>query len=132
MQPSTTQAAVGEVISVVITVDGATNVGHAPFHVRFNPAVLRFVSGAEGSFLASDGSPTAFFATATSAGESVVVGLSRLGNVGGVSGSGDLCLLQFEVVGSGHSSLAFARAKVRDASNAIVPAIFQPADIRAF
>jgi len=125
MQPSASRVSVGDVVSVVIVIDGATNVGHTPFHVRFNPAILRFVSGAEGSFLGSDGQPTAFFATATSEGASVVVGLSRLGPVGGVSGSGDLCVLAFEVVGSGNSGLAFSRAKVRDSSNAIVPAVFQ-------
>jgi hypothetical protein len=131
MRPSASQVFVGDTLSLAITIDGASDVSHAPFHVRFDPTVLRFVSGEEGSFLAGDGGPTAFFASETSAGGSVVVGLSRLGHVPGISGSGDLCILHFEVVGQGPSQLGFARAKIRDASNAIVPSEFIAAIVNA-
>jgi hypothetical protein len=120
---------VGELVTVQIVIDGATDVGHTPFHVLYDPAVLRFVGGDEGSFLGSDGQPTAFFASATSDGASVVVGLSRLGRVPGISGGGDLCQLHFEVVGPGNARLAFSRAKVRDSSNRIVSAIFELANV---
>jgi hypothetical protein len=129
MVASAGYVSVGELVTVLVTIDGATDVGHTPFHVLYNPAVLRFVAGDEGGFLGSDGQQTAFFATATSDGASVVVGLSRLGRVPGVSGSGELCQLHFEVVGPGNAGLAFSRAKVRDSSNRIVSAIFELANI---
>jgi hypothetical protein len=131
MLPSTSEPSVGDVVSIVIAIDGAANVGHAPFHLHFNPQVLRFEFGAEGSFLGGDGQPTAFFASATSDGGSVVVGLSRLGRVPGIAGNGDLCMLQFSVVGAGNAALSFARAKVKDPNNQILPAVFQPVVIVA-
>jgi len=132
MLVSATQVAVGDRVSVQILIDNGTDVGHTPFYVDFNPAVLRFVAGDEGSFLASDGQPTAFFATSNAGGASVVVGLSRLGRVAGVDGSGELCQLHFEVVGTGNAGLGFSRAKVRNSSNRIVPSIFQAAFVNAF
>lgn len=119
--------AVGERVSVVIEIVSASEVGHTPFHVTFDPRVLEFDHGVEGAFLQSDGNQTAFFAATSSRGGSVVVGLSRLGRVPGVSGSGDLCVLNFNAIGPGNAALAFSRAKVRDASNQIIPSIFQPA-----
>jgi hypothetical protein len=131
MIPSTTEPNVGDVVSIVIFIDGAAQVGHTPFHLHFNPQVLRFEFGAEGSFLGGDGQATAFFASPTSDGGSVVVGLSRLGRVPGIAGSGDLCMLQFSVVGAGNAALSFARAKVKDPNNQILPAVFQPAAVIA-
>ena len=131
MVPSASEPNVGDQVSIVITIDGAANVSHAPFHLHFNPQVLRFEFGAEGSFLGGDGQATAFFAAPTSDGGSVVVGLSRLGRVPGIAGSGDLCMLQFSVVGAGNAGLSFARAKIKDPNNQILPAVFQPAAVIA-
>jgi hypothetical protein len=109
-------------------IDGAVDAASIPFHVVFNPAVVRFESGEEGSFL-SGGGQTAFFASPTSTGERVVVGLSRLGPEQGASGSGELCRLRFTTIGAGDSALAFERAKVRDTSNKILPASFAPTKV---
>ena len=74
--------------------------------------------------------PTAFIAGLSSSGDSVVVGLSRLGRVQGVDGGGPLCTLQFTAVGPGHAGLVFARAKVRDSSSRIVPSEFEAINVR--
>ncbi|MCP3980516.1 MAG: hypothetical protein GY716_14535 [bacterium] len=121
------QASIGDTVSVTMLIDFATDVGHAPFHLLFNPAVLRFEQGSEGPFLGSDGNPTAFFAAPSSAGGAVVVGLSRLGRVPGVSGQGELCTLQFTAIGSGPAGLAFSRAKVRAPDTRILESAFLPA-----
>ena len=109
-------------------VDG-TEVGSVPFHLRFNPAVLEFLGGSEGSFLGSDGRATVFFAAPTSQGDEVVVGLSRLGAGDGIAGGGVLCELEFQVVGSGDAGLAFSREKVRDAHNRIVASVFDAGQV---
>jgi cohesin domain-containing protein len=118
-------SAIGTRIRVPIEIAGAANVGSVPFHVVFDPAVLRFERGEEGSFLRSDGRSTAFFAAPVSGEGEVVIGLSRLGPGTGAEGRGDLCLLEFTVVGPGPARLAFDRAHVRDSSNRIVAAEFQ-------
>jgi hypothetical protein len=121
---------VGEEIAVTVEIHGANDVGHAPFHVTFDPSILSFVSATEGPFLSSDGQGTAFFASPLSDGTAVTVGLSRLGRVPGISGSGELCALHFVAVASGDTTLAFQRAHVRDSRTRIVPAAFESLSIR--
>jgi hypothetical protein len=121
-------AVVGGPLVLHVLIDGALDAASVPFHVVFNPAVLRFERGDEGPFL-SGGGQTAFFASPTSTGERVVVGLSRLGAEQGVSGSGELCRLQFTAIGAGDTALAFDRAKIRGVRNTILPASFAPARV---
>ncbi len=129
MMPASGEVLVGDRVSITVAISSATNVGHVPFHVTFNPGVLQFDHAEEGSFLGSDGIPTAFFAAATSSGAEVVIGLSRLGQEQGNHGGGNLCVLHFNAVGPGDAGLGFASAKVRDSTNRIVPASFRSATV---
>ena len=130
MFPSSSELTVGDGLSITLDLSAGTDVGHVPFHLLYDPAVLHFESGEEGAFLGSDGMPTAFFVGPSRSGDSVVVGLSRLGRVQGVDGGGPLCTLQFTAVGPGHAGLVFARANVRDSSNHNVPSEFEAVDVR--
>ena len=125
--PSATELGVGEGLVVVARISSATDVGHAPFYLTYDTGVLEFVRAEEGGFLGGDGAPTAFFATAT--GGAVVVGLSRLGQVGGVGGEGELCSFRFTAIAPGAAGLGFTRASVRDSGNRILPAEFLRADV---
>ena len=129
MLPSASVINVGGSLAVSVVISSASDVGHVPFHVQFDSRVLQFEQGQEGGFLGSDGTQTAFFAAPTSRGDAVVVGLSRLGRVDGVDGAGELCVLHFTAVGPGNTMLSFARAKVRDSTNRIVPSVFTPTAI---
>src|SRR5207247_10071327 len=101
-----TEVAVGGRVSVRIRIAGATDVGSVPFHVLYNPAVLKFEGGEEGSFLNGGGRETAFFAAPTTSGNEVVVGLSRLGSGDGIGGGGELCRPTFTVIAPGDTGLA--------------------------
>lgn len=116
----------GDTVRLTVRIAAAENVGHVPFHLSYDPAVLRFVKAQEGEFLRADGNGTVFLAAPASTGSALVVGLSRLGRQVGVAGSGDLCTFEFEAVGRGDAKLAFARASVRDPENRALPAQFQP------
>ena len=131
MVPSAVQVAVGDSLSIRVEIAGASDVGSVPFHVVFNPAVLRFEAGREGKFLQGGGKATAFFAAPMSSGSEAVIGLSRLGAGDGIGGAGELCTLTFTVVGRGDAGLAFTRAHVRDSTNQIAPAAFQSAAVTA-
>ena len=122
-------AAIGDAIAIEVRIAAAQDVGHVPFSLGYEPAVLRFDQGQEGRFLRSDGNQTVFFASPSSSGGMVVVGLSRLGNDPGVDGSGPLCTLQFTAIGSGDAALAFSRAKIRDSQSRVVPAAFSTASL---
>jgi hypothetical protein len=116
----------GESVVLEVWITGANDVAHVPFHLRYDPTVLAFESGEEGPFLAADGARTAFFASPTSTGGAVIVGLSRIGSVPGQTGDGLLCRFQFATRGTGETVVSFTSAKVRDSSNAIVPSVFEP------
>jgi hypothetical protein len=125
------EVSVGDRVSIRIEIADGTNVGSVPFHVIYNPDVVEFESGEEGSFLGRDGRQTAFFAAAMNNGREVVVGLSRLGRGQGIAGHGVLCWLTFFVVGPGDAGLGFTRAHLRDSGNRIVPAEFETANLTA-
>jgi len=120
---------VGQHLTLTVKIDATHDVGHVPFHVRFDPTVLHFESGEEGGYLGTDGRETAFFAGPTSSGDTVVVGLSRLGKAEGVTGAGELCRLHFVAVGVGSAALGFERATVRDGNNRILRSSFVPARV---
>ena len=63
-------------------------------------------SQVEGDFLSGDGSRTEIFARERTDG-SIIVGLSRVGDVGGVDGSGLLVTLDFNVVSNGSGSFSY-------------------------
>jgi hypothetical protein len=123
------EVGVGDRVYLHVVIQNANNVGSVPFHVVFDPAVLRFEQAQQGPFLSSDGRQTAFLAAATSSGDSVVVGLSRLGAGNGIAGGGELCVLKFVAVGPGNAAIQFAHEKVRDSSNRIAPGVFQAASV---
>ncbi len=118
---------VGDRVAVTVSIFGATDVAHVPFNVTFDPSVLRFEGGSEGSFLRGGGADATMFVAAPSRrGGMAVVGLSRLGQEPGVDGDGPLCTLEFIAVAAGDAALAFSDATVRDSANRIVPSRFQP------
>jgi hypothetical protein len=127
MTPAEGRVHVGDRVTVEVTIAARREIGHTPFHVKFDPSVLRFESADEGDFLAADGNETVFLTSVSGGGDAVVVGLSRLGQGPGVTGAGELCRLHFVAVGSGSAGLAFARAGVRDGANQPVKASFVPA-----
>jgi len=116
----------GDRVYLTVRISAAENVGHVPFHLAYDPAVLHFEGAREGDFLRADGGQTVFLASPASGGNEVVVGLSRLGRQDGVAGSGDLCTLEFTAVGPGAAGLAFARASVRDPDNRALTSQFRP------
>ena len=120
--PSKTIYSVGESVATDMLIFNAMNVGSVPFHLTYNPDVLQFVSGAQGTFLNEDGTQTVFFANATI--DEVVVGLSRLGGSSGASGDGVLATFEFLATGAGDGGLGFTGASLRDPQAIILPAQF--------
>jgi len=116
---------VDDVVSVAVEIQSGTDVGHVPFHLAFDPRVLRFEGADQGDFLGVDGAPTAFFAAPASSGDEVWVGLSRLGSGPGIDGAGTLCTLNFVAVGPGTTQLRFKLATVRDSGDGVMPSNFK-------
>jgi len=118
-------------VVVEIVMSNANNVGSTPFHLRYNPQVLQFISPAtEGPLMQSDGANTVFLATPTGGGGELVVGLSRMGAGQGVSGTGTLAAFQFQAIGPGNCGFNFTGAAVKDPQARNLPAAFNTAAVR--
>jgi len=129
--PSKAVYGVGERVVVQIAIDGAHNVGSTPFHLRYNPGVLKYrAPGTEGPFLRGDGTNTVFLSSDTGSGGEIVVGLSRMGPAEGSSGAGTLAVFEFDAVAPGDCGFQFTGASVKDPQARNLPAAFQTAPVR--
>lgn len=116
---------VGDRVLLSVKLSRGRDVGHVPFHLEFDSNVLQFEDSGEGTFLNQDGQATVFLASPNRSGNSVVVGLSRLGGEVGAVGDGELCWLAFRAVGRGDARLTFSHAVLRDANNHDSPVTFR-------
>jgi len=120
---------VGDRLLVHVNITRSDDVGHVPFHIDYDATVLRFEQAVEGTFLNQDGNATIFLTAPNRSGDSVAVGLSRLGGKVGVAGDGELCRLAFRAIGEGDTRLGFSQATVRDGTNREVPVEFHTTTI---
>jgi general secretion pathway protein D len=128
--PSAPSYRVGDRVIVEVRIDGATNVGSVPFHLKYNRAVLEFAPPAvQGPFLSADGTNTVFLANDVGGGGEIVVGLSRLGGAEGVTGSGTLATFQFQAIAGGDAGFAWTGAAVKDPQARNLPASFLTAPV---
>lgn len=113
-EPSTNTPRVGDQFTLAIEADQVSELFSAPFYLLYDPELLEFIGLAEGKFLKRDGSPTIFIYTVEPDKGQVVVGLSRLGEVEGISGSGTLALATFKAKNPGTASVAFQNVDFTD------------------
>lgn len=104
LNPDTPSPAIGDTLCVDVNIAGTTGLYSSAFDLTFDPAALQFLNASQGDFLNSDSGAT-FFEAALLNGEQssgiVVMGASRVGDIGLVSGSGTIATACFSVVGSG-------------------------------
>lgn len=128
--PSQTSYRVGDVVTVQVVAENASNVGSVPYHLRYNRAVLEFLAPAtEGDLLGRDGTNTVFLANDTGGGGEIIVGHSRMGGTTGVEGSGVLATFQFQAINAGDCGFAFTAASVKDPQARNRPASFLSAAV---
>ncbi|MBN1297002.1 hypothetical protein JXA80_09490, partial [bacterium] len=88
IRPPDATVAIGESTAAMVSIADAQDVGSIPFYIEYDPNILEIVQVSEEPFLGSDGSPTAFMASIDDRRGRIVIGLSRVGATGGISGSG--------------------------------------------
>jgi general secretion pathway protein D len=85
----------------------------AAFDLGFPAAVLDFEGATVGELLSRDGFQVSLQVAEETG--NLIVGVSRLGAVPGVSGTGTLVTLRFRAIASGSGSLTFSRTQAVDA-----------------
>ncbi|MGH9361670.1 MAG: cohesin domain-containing protein, partial [Thermoanaerobaculia bacterium] len=77
------------------------------FDLQYPAAALRYDGATEGTLLSAGGTTPTSLQVAESPAGTLVVGLSRLGQVGGLSGSGTLLTLRFSARAAGTGAFTF-------------------------
>jgi len=121
---------VGEEVTLNISVSGVERLYSAPFYLFYNPSVLELIKVTQGEFLKQDGQQTAFFHANHPELGRVMIGLSRLGQVGGVTGSGMLLAITFRAKAPGVGTFAVQQAEFRNTAMEIIPVQVASAEMR--
>lgn len=103
----------GETFTRTIEGRNLGKTSYAAFDVMYDPNVLEYVGASEGGFFAQDGHASTSLQANMVGGvpRSIAVGITRLGQVDGVSGSGTLVTLTFKAIGTGQTALTFKEPK---------------------
>jgi hypothetical protein len=105
------EIAPGGIVTVDVMVSSDVAVLDAPLHLSFDPAVVSFVDGAPGDFLAQGGSSIVFLSDGLSRPGDVAVAAGRVDRGQGAAGDGLLCRVHFRGIAAGTSPLTVAQAK---------------------
>jgi hypothetical protein len=107
LRPESKTVVVGEAVVYTVQIKNVEDAYYAAFDVSYDPDVVVYESADEGVFLNENGSETTLFAVAleNATPGRLVVGLSRLGDGEGASGSESLVTLRFRAVAPGTSSV---------------------------
>lgn len=109
--PQTKEVKLDHEYDIDVFVEGVVDLFGAGFDITFDNELLEVLTIIEGSLLNQDGKST-HFVSKIEAGR-IIVGISRLGVVSGVNGSGVLCKITFKGKKEGISSLSFDNIALR-------------------
>ncbi len=123
----------GSNVSLDVLISGINDLYGYQFSLSFDPKILQASSVSEGSFLSSGGGNT--FADGgtidNSLGTVSFIFNSLVGAVPGVSGSGNLARINFNVTGAGSSALNFSDALFLNSSLTDLPVQIQNGSLQA-
>ena len=111
----------GKEITLTVSVDRIEGLYSAPFYLIYDPSLLEFIKASEGNFLKKDGKQTTFFQVNNPETGQVIIGLSRLGQAGGVTGSGPLATFTFRAKSSGIGKFSIQKPEFRNADMELIP-----------
>jgi len=125
-----TVKSVGETFTVQVRIDNGSNVFAIPFDINYDPNILEVTGLREGAYLKKGGGQTTFLNSIDKARGKITVGLTRLGRIGGVSGSGSIMSVEFKALRRGTGSLSFTNGRPMDAGLNALPVEFASGRIR--
>lgn len=113
----------GDVIAIDVKLNNISDyVYGTSLSIDFDAAKIGFIGYSKGSFLEQGGNTATSYMWAESVGK-LSFGITRLGGVGGISGSGTLVTLKFKAIEAGNSTISFNGCTLKDpALNTIVVA----------
>ena len=108
-----------DVLFLSLDATEVTDLYGVSFDLVFPVDLLQFEALTEGSFLDEAATVTTSLQMVEDMSGNLVIGLTRLGDVGGVEGSGPLLLLEFSRVAAGEGTMEFMSNNALDSSGAV-------------
>jgi len=107
-----TTVKVNDIVRIEVLVADVNNMYNEILTVQFDSALMDLVGAEEGGFMKQDGKPTSFQYILNKDNGRVNLNLYRIGNIGGVSGSGTLAVLTFKAKSKGVVNLGLSNAYI--------------------
>ncbi len=114
IKPSDASMQLGQETRFDIKADKIKDLYGAILTLGYDPKVAEFVNASEGGLLKSDGQQTSFLFSNNIRTGTVDIYMTRIGDVGGVNGSGSLCTVAFQGKSNGSSELALRSVKLKN------------------
>lgn len=102
------------VLVVEVVATQVTDLYGVAFDLRYPTAVLSYAGITEGTFLDEEGSVATTLQVAETPPGNLVIGTSRLGDVGSVTGTGVVVALEFRAQAAGSGAFSFDRNEALD------------------
>jgi len=121
LSPVPTSGHVGDEGTLTISVSRVERLSSAPFYLIYHPAILELTSVTQGDFLTQDGQHTAFVHANHPEIGRVMIGLSLLGQIAGITGAGTLISMTFRARAPGVVRFTVHQAEFRNTAMEIIP-----------
>jgi hypothetical protein len=112
--PSAAQAQLGGPLAVAVQVNNATDLFAAPMRIKYDPKVLRLNEIRPGALFSGDGQQPTFTRDIRNEVGEASWNLNRLPGSSGVSGSGTVAVLTFQVIGKGSTTVTVPEINLRN------------------
>ncbi|HLF85740.1 MAG TPA: cohesin domain-containing protein [Nitrospiria bacterium] len=114
--PEKTKVSIDNQFRLEVRVSGVQDLFGAPFRISYPTDLLEVIKIEEGDFLKKDGKKTAFLQKVDNKKGEIIIGLTRLGKIMGISGDGVILTLTFIAKKTGSATLTFQKTDLRDSN----------------
>ncbi|HWR52142.1 MAG TPA: cohesin domain-containing protein [Bryobacteraceae bacterium] len=121
-RPITATVQPGNTFTLELLAENVQDLAAAPFHLKFDPQLVRLQEVRPGPMLSADGQQVVFTRNILNDTGDVTVNLNRRPDAGGVSGSGVLATFTFQAVAPGTANILFSQFGPRNAQLAEIKA----------
>jgi len=112
MKPADMNVAVGQDMRFELAVENARDLYGAIITLGYDPKIVDFKTASEGALLKKDGQQTSFLFSNNVKAGTVDIYMTRIGDVGGVSGAGSLGTLVFQSKAGGSGDIGLRSVKL--------------------
>ena len=116
VKPPEAPVSVGQEARFEIAAGGAKDLYGAIVTLGYDPAVVEFKTASEGALLKKDNQQTSFLFSNNIKTGTIDIYMTRIGDVGGVDGTGSLCTLVFQGKSGGTSEISVKSVKLTNFS----------------